>query len=77
MLKKEKSEVFLNGIFQIRHSERLTTTWENRTNYNTVYCNKRYVNVVSQDPLLYKFNAFSILSISKHLSCTAAATLQF
>ena len=39
-----------------------------------IYCNKSYVNVASltQNILLYKFNAFSILT--KHLSRTVAVT---
>ena len=56
---------------QIRHSKRLTmiTNNKNRT-IIMIYCNKSYVNVVSlsQNILLCKFNAFSILA--KHLSHT-------
>ena len=49
----------------VRQSSRLTTISNNKTDI-ALYCNKSYMNVVSlANSLLYKFNAFSILT--KHL----------
>ena len=47
----------------------------NNNKIEQLYCNKNYLKVVlslSQNILLYKFNAFSILT--KPLSCTVSIT---
>ena len=74
--KWQPTPIFLPGKFHGQKSLAGYNPWDSKESGTTehTHCNKSYVNLISlslsQNIILYKFNAFSILT--KHLPCTMA-----